>query len=293
MNRITANRRRRGHAATAVVVTPDGDIAALVRRHAPEHVTPRALELEALLHLPRLAGVDGTVPTDRADTEIERLARRLVEFYEPALDLAQPPPVKPDIATLEVDAVEEQLARRVTLRFHYLHSPRRDSLHFGSYTPGGRLAALVSLSRLDLDTLAFALPYAIEPAATLVLSRVFAFDWAPRNTISHLLGQVERRLRELDDDPGLLLTYVNPNLGFDGASYRAANWSLFAYETGTRYAYLGDDYLTDRELARRPTADRGRVVYSRMRLEPLTIYGRVLRGPDRSRPFPVRLVPRP
>ena len=129
MNRITANRRRRGHAATAVVVTPDGDIAALVRRHAPEHVTPRALELEALLHLPRLAGVDGTVPTDRADTEIERLARRLVEFYEPALDLAQPPPVKPDIATLEVDAVEEQLARRVTLRFHYLHYPRRDSLH--------------------------------------------------------------------------------------------------------------------------------------------------------------------
>ena len=46
----------------------------------------------------------------------------------------------------------------------------------------------------------------------------------------------------------ILLTYLNPNLGFTGASYRAANWTLLAYECGTRYQYIDSQYVTDRDL---------------------------------------------
>jgi hypothetical protein len=86
---------------------------------------------------------------------------------------------------------------------------------------------------------------------------------------------------------------VNPNLGFDGASYKAANWMLFGREAGTRYGYLGDDYITDREVARLSERERAEVVYSMMPLAPLTIFGRWLQRRDRRRDVTVRLLPRP
>ena len=48
--------------------------------------------------------------------------------------------------------------------------------------------------------------------------------------------------------PKILLTYVNPNLGFTGASYEASNWVYFAREENTRYSYLDGYYVTDRVL---------------------------------------------
>jgi hypothetical protein len=114
-----------------------------------------------------------------------------------------------------------------------------------------------------------------------VLSRVFAFDWVPSNTISFLLRRLVGRVRHANENVRVLLTYVNPNLGFTGASYRGSNWSKVAVETGTRYAYLDGDYVTDRELGRIfGTTDEGRLrarlgerlSYSRMPLQPLSIY---------------------
>src|SRR5437588_12284366 len=67
---------------------------------------------------------------------------------------------------------------------HYLHSPRHGSVHLANYTPGDRIAAAVSLSGLDLGTIAAALPAGLLAEEALVVSRVFAFDWAPRNTRS-------------------------------------------------------------------------------------------------------------
>lgn len=276
-----------------IEVAPGGAVAALSRAHASDEFTPRALEIEALLHLPRLAGADGALEADRADEEVARLGRRLRLLYAPARGLARAPALTPTLADIRLDVVEETTAASVARHLHYLHSPRSDSLHFGSYTSEGRLVALVSLSVLDLATVASTLPLQIEAEEALVVSRVFAFDWAPRNTISHLLGQVERRLREARPEIRLLLTYVNPNLGFDGASYRAANWSLFAHEVGTRYGYLDGDYVTDREIERLPELDQGRVVYSVMPLAPLRIFARLVRRRDRREQIVARVVPRP
>jgi hypothetical protein len=282
-----------GRRLEVIQVGPGPAIEALARRHADRSLSPRALGVESLLHMPRLADSAGAVVCERADAEVARLSRRLHTFYEPVEELLRPPAVAPELADIRVGVVEEPVATTIAKHLHYLHSPRRHGLHLGSYTTEQRLVAMVSISPLDIAPIVAVLPSGVRPAEAFVVSRVFAFDWAPRNTISHLLSNVERRLREAHGEIRLLLTYLNPNLGFDGASYRAANWSLFGYEAGTRYGYLGNDYITDREIARLPVADRRRVVYSLMPLAPLMLFGRLLRRHDRRRRFAVRIFPRP
>jgi hypothetical protein len=279
--------------AAVLRVQPGDAVAGLARTIAEPGLAPRALEIEALLHLPRLAGADGGVAWATAAEEIARLSRRLQALTGPAAYLARAPSVAPELRDLSFGAVSEELAATVMGRFHYLHSPRFGSLHLGSHTSDGRVAALVSLSELDLPTVAASLPFAIAAEEALVVSRVFAFDWAPQNTISHLLGRLERLLRAERPDIRFLVTYLNPNLGFDGASYRAANWFLFAHETGTRYAYLDGDYLTDRAVDRLPEADRRRVAYSAMPLAPLRIYARFLSRRDRRQKVIASVLPRP
>jgi hypothetical protein len=121
----------------------------------------------------------------------------------------------------------------------------------------------------------------LEEGQALVLSRVYSLAWAPRNSLSHILARAARLLREREPRPRLLFTYLNPNVGFDGASYKAANWSLYGCEQGTRYAYLDQEYITDRELtARFGTSDAevlaaalpGRIEFSAMPLRPLEMY---------------------
>jgi hypothetical protein len=292
----TALRVKRGPSESSqetLRVEPGPAIVELARRHANGHVSARALEVEALLHLPRLAGFEGDVATTVAEHEATRLSQRLRVLHEPARRLLRPPEIVPGVSELVFREVEEPLATMVMKRLHYLHSPRWESVHLGSYTSEGRLAALVSVSPLDLGTIVAALPPDVAADETLVVSRVFAFDWAPRNAISHLLASVERRLREERPEVRLLLTYLNPNLGFDGASYRAANWMLFGHEAGTRYGYLDDNYITDREISGLPAADRRRVVYSLMPLAPLVLFGRRVRRRDRRGPFAARIFPRP
>ena len=108
-----------------------------------------------------------------------------------------------------------------------------------------------------------------------MVSRVFAFDWAPRNVISFLLARTEES-EAMNRNVKMLLTYLNPNMGFNGASYKAANWMEVGLETGTRYAYLRGDYITDRRLSSLPLWERHLVQFSQMRLLPLQVLGRFL-----------------
>jgi len=275
-----------------VRVGPGPVVAALAQRHADLGLSARALEVEALLHLPRLADRTGAVEADAADEEVARLGTRLRSFHEPVEGLLRPPEAAVSVAELRFGDVGESLAATIMRHLHYLHSPRHGSVHLANYTPGDRIVAAVSLSGLDLGTIAAALPAGLLAEEALVVSRVFAFDWAPRNTISHLLAQIERWLRQMRPEIRFLLTYVNPNLGFDGASYRAANWSLFGQEIGTRYGYLDGDYISDREIELLSGAMRRRVVYSVMPLEPLAIYGRFLQRHDRRREISPSVLPR-
>ena len=235
--------------------------------------TSRDLLLQALLHLPRLAGADGTIDVDLAAAEIERLRARRYEELAPLRWMVEPPPETPSLAELKVKIIGRQDAEPILAHFHYLRSFREDSVSVAALY-NHRVVALCSVSPLDLPALRSRLPIASFKEAAVV-SRVFAFDWAPRNAISYLLARTEVSAA-LNHNVRMLLTYLNPNMGFSGASYKAANWVELGLETGTRYAYLHGDYITDRRLSSMPESERHLVEYSQMRLLPLQVFGRFL-----------------
>lgn len=256
------------------------------RRHA---VPAHEVFVRLLLHLPREADPGGAVEVRIALDEAERLASTLAAATNPYAAWQAPPLTGvPNVSDIDLSLVDDHTARVVLERFHYLESFRLGSEHLGGTLLDGaeeRLVAMLTVSPLDVPTIAEHLPPDIEPQDVAVLARVFAFDWAPRNTLSFLMARAARRLRRRSRPPRMLITYLNPNVGFTGASYRAANWSLWAREVGTRYAYVDGLYVTDRELARRfgsaepeslAREHAGKVVFSRMPLRPLELYAYAL-----------------
>ena len=273
------------------VGSADADLVAVVHEHAQTHgVGERALRLETLLHLPRLADRDGHVSFDVAVGEVAARSHRLLTAAGPfEAWRAVPAPAPAEPSALDVVTADDTLARPLLERFHYLRSFRPSSTHVVGALADGRPAAILSFSPFDLPSLEQALP-AVTADETLVLSRVFAFDWVPRNTITYLLRRALPTVRDRYPSARLLLSYVNSNLGFSGASYRAGNWRLLAREHGTRYAYVDGDYVTDRRLAARfgtsdPVGLRHRLgarfASTSMALAPLDVYALGLDRPLR------------
>lgn len=250
--------------------------------HADALPSAQDLMVQGLLHLPRIARADGRVPESRARAELSRIRAWRATELAPLQHYTTPPDENPRPVDMDVVRIDDLAAASVLSHFHYLRSPREDSVNVAAVY-NGRIAAICCISELDLPFVEQQLPVARGEAA--VISRVFAFDWAPRNTISYLLARAERYASREPGEIRMLLTYVNPNLGFTGASYKAANWLPFGCETGTRYAYLDMKYITDRRVCQLGLADRVRVEYSRMPLRPLVLLCRLLdRGLQRAHP---------
>jgi hypothetical protein len=258
-----------------------------VRRQASRLTIPvRDLELQLLLHLPGWIG-QGTPDGAPSGDLTARLAKETACLIEPYRSLLTPP-ADPPTSPLETPlvVVDEEEARIIFENFHYLRSFRQESTHLGLRLPGGgRLMALLTLSDFDLPGIGEALPEAIHPAEIAVVSRIYSFEWAPANTLSHLLAGASKWAKQARPDTKTLLTYVDPNMGFTGASYRAANWIRVGREWGTRYAYLDGHFVTERALtAHFGTADPltlSRRLGDRLRLSnidllPLSVYGHLV-----------------
>jgi hypothetical protein len=257
-------------ATSRIRVDPTSVARLLPDLAAADAPTRRDLLLQTLLHLPRLAAGDGTIAFGPACIEITRQRNLRAAELAPLAELAKSPTRPPALDQLEVRAIDAAQAAPILAHLHYLRSFRQDSVNIAAVYRQ-RVVALCSVSPLDLAAVAAELPID-SPEQGAVISRVFAFDWAPRNTVSYMLARAE--LSPALADARVLVTYLNPNLGFTGASYKAANWRPLGFEIGTRYAYLNGRYITDRQLLTLPADERGSVEHSRMPLRPLLLYGR-------------------
>jgi hypothetical protein len=240
------------------------------------------------LHLPRFP-LPNALGGATIMAEAERLANRLSSLQE--VHRACIPTISCQAVSardLVFCTVPEEAARQILESYHYLLSFREQSYHLGL-----KLAetdcwpiAMCSLSPFDLkNTAELLLHHGYRGDETLVLSRVYAFPGAPKNSISFLLGRVRSWLLTNMPSISLLVTYLNPNIGFSGVTYRADNWSLLGFEEGTRYAYYRENYTTDRVLYSRfgPNFERGdsNVTFSKVHLKPLRLFYRSV-----SRPTP-------
>jgi hypothetical protein len=188
-----------------------------------------------------------------------------------------------------VKAVADDVAQALCRRFHYIGTPR-DGVSLGLYLASAAAeeppSTLLVFSPFDLKRHCGALPKGCSPDQIVVLSRVYSFRWAPHNSFSYCFKRALRALEKAFPSLAMVLSYVNPNLGFTASSYLAANWLFFREERDTRYDYLDGEYITQREIERRfgRAAHEGpqplleeRLTHSRISLAPLQLWAYPLR----------------
>jgi hypothetical protein len=215
-------------------------------------VEPRALAVRVLLHLPRVASHNGWVTRWQAQRELRISASRLrgdtraVSNHLPAKRFS--------LRELAFEVIDPSRALPLLTSLHYLRSARQDSLFFALVDPIDRLpVSLCSVSRLEWKCVSNQLQaqFAIRATGVWDVSRVYSVDGAPANAISLLLSKVRLYFRRNFRSADLLVTAVDPNLGFTGSSYRASNWQQWMTVKARPYLYEYDRHVTPRQLRER------------------------------------------
>lgn len=214
----------------------------------PRNVPPRALSVRTLLHLPRLARSSGAIRRSDVIAELRRNADRLQTDYQ-AIEHLIPSDEFP-LSDLRFVEVGDGVADQVFSRLHYLRSARSGSLNFALVDPVHRRpVTLCSVSPLEWARVAHQLgrQFDVPSGSAWDVSRVYSFAAAPSNAISFLLAKVRQAMRMVKD-ARVLTTAVDPNLGFGGASYRAANWQQWMSVEARPYLYVDGLYASPRQL---------------------------------------------
>lgn len=211
-------------------------------------VPVRALTVRTLLHLPLLARSDGGIQRRDIVAELHRNASRLWRDYEAIKPLI--PKDGYPLSDLRFTLLSDGIADQIFSRLHYLRSARAGSLNFALVDPVHQLpVTLCSVSPLEwaLVDRQLGAQFDLPPGAAWDVSRVYSFNVAPANAISFLLAKVRQAMRAITD-ARVLTTAVDPNLGFVGASYRAANWRQWMSVQARPYLYVDGVYASPRQL---------------------------------------------
>jgi hypothetical protein len=215
-------------------------------------VEPRALAVRVLLHLPRVASHNGWVTRWQAQRELRISASRL---RGDTRAVSNHLPVKKfSLRELAFEVIDPSRALPLLTSLHYLRSARQDSLYFALLDPTDRLpVSLCSVSPLEWKRVSNQLQaqFAIRQGSAWDVSRVYSVDSAPANAISLLLSKVRLYFRRNFPSADLLVTVVDPNLGFTGSSYRASNWQQWMTVKARPYLYEYDQHVTPRQLRER------------------------------------------
>jgi hypothetical protein len=232
---------------------PGSPFRSLVRETARRvGVQPHALAVRVLLHLPRVASQEGWITRREAQRELRISAQGLHDDIRVVSNHVSSKEFRlPDLIFEEIDASR---ALPFLKSLHYLRSTRQGSLYFALVDPIDRLPiTLCSLSPLEWQRVAnqISKQFEISPSRVWEVSRVYSVDAAPRNAISLLLSKVRKHVRCSADSADLMVTAVDPNLGFTGASYRATNWQHWMSVRARPYMYENGRYVTPRQLRER------------------------------------------
>ena len=207
--------------------------------------------VRTLLHLPRVAGYRGQVSERQVLAELQHRAQDLLRDVARVDAKKLLPSAKVELKDLEFVELSNEHADMIFGNLHYLRSARPGSLNFALVDRDEGLPyTLCSVSPLEWKLVGrqITAQFGIPQTAVWDVSRVFSFDLAPPNAISYLLGKVRNRFRTGTEGVKLLATAVDPNLGFSGASYRAANWEGWMTVQPRPYLYVNRRYASPRQL---------------------------------------------
>jgi len=228
----------------------DSEFAERARKAAERNqVEPRALIVRTLLHVPRVAKRDGRLRWGQIETELARCAAELRADQAKLADLVPQATFK--LQELRFVNYDGRLAERIFTHLHYLRSARPGSLNYALVDPVyGQPVSLCSVSPLEWKRVGGQITrqFGVRMDAVRDISRVYSFAVAPPNAISYLLSRVRTEIRQTMPQIELLSTAVDPNLGFTGSSYLAANWHRWMTIKPRPYLYFDRGYMSPRQL---------------------------------------------
>jgi hypothetical protein len=214
----------------------------------------RSLRARTLLHLPRIADADGGLAWKAIDEELAWRADQLYADQARVRGLSPTDRFEQPRDLVFREKYEESEANEVFANLHYLKNARPGSKYFALVDPvHGRPVSLCSISPLQWKPVARQLYRQFDIPAENVweISRMYSFDIAPPNVTSYLLARVRRAMRKDEPTAELLTTAMDPNVGFNGNSYRGANWMEWMKIQPRPYFYLDGDYVSPRQLRER------------------------------------------
>ena len=239
-------------------------------------VDARTVRSRALLNLLRFDTATAA-DADRIKEEIRNAAHRAaMRSSMQRWRLRGPSPERLEAARASFHTVDSDEAEQIIEAFHFLGYARRSGSCFGVSVRDGaawRLAAVLSTSPCDLNYVRPFLGRACDDA--LVVTRLYSMPWAPRNTLTFLLGSVRRHLRK-SRAASMLLTFCNPNAGHRGVTYSAAGWDVLVRQRQHRLHYVDGDYVSVRQTQWLSDTDRKRLTESRQPLQDLLIFYRAV-----------------
>lgn len=232
---------------------PESQFADMVKDAAVRSgVEPRALSVRTLLHLPRVAKYNGSVSRRLIEAELRRCAAGLRTDQAKLREVI--PTDRFPLRDLCFEVLDSHRAEAIFSGLHYLRSARTGSLNFALVDPvSGLSVSLCSVSPLEWARVGRQIETQFRVPRTNVwdVSRVYSFEVAPANAISFLLAKVRNAIRRQAPHVELLTTAVDPNLGFHGSSYRAANWQRWMSIQARPYLYVDRLYASPRQLGER------------------------------------------
>jgi hypothetical protein len=286
------------------------NLIALVRSHEKMLVTladrsmidELTLRCQLLLHLPRLVIGHQLPSSDELLREAERLKERLAEKQRPYTMWLRVQEAEISINELDFVPLDEERAKVFHEDFHYVGS-YRPGIHYALiHQASGKVACMGSVAEFDLHHAAEKIPVYLKSESVAAASRFFAFRWAPKNCFSFFWRKMAQHLKAKYGTE-LLMSFINPNIGFAGSSHLATQWSLFALEEGAQYLYVDGNYRTARQLMREFGTSNvsglqkvlgTRLQVSAIAMHPLRLYAKPLsRRAGRAIPPQPYIFPRP
>jgi len=230
------------------------DIFVQTVRHVTHSVgaPERALTVLSLMQIPRIAEEDGSIAYADLNDEVHGMAMNLqADMRGFKSDGGQWPTSVDRVSELVFGPLDPPMAGAIFGHLHYLRSYRKDSIGYALFHPQTHLPLVAcTVSPLQWENLAQLIlqNIGVPQEAVMDVSRVFAFEQAPKNSISALLSRVRLDLRQNHPEIELLSTAVDQNLGFRGSSYKASNWQLFCEVQPRPYLYFDSKYMTVRQV---------------------------------------------
>lgn len=153
--------------------------------------------------------------------------------------------------------VPTALARIIQDKLHYIGSSRTDSiLDCGLYLDQAEVPyAATSFSNCErgyqLNALNRATGLELEPSEVLSMTRAFAFDGAPANSMSKLFHLAHVEAKRRFPDTKAIITALNPFLRFGGGIFTGSSYTPYALAP-MEYWYDADGFYVPRSKGVQP-----------------------------------------